>query len=163
RADLARASAFDPGSRARGARRDRGRRDERAGTSDTRGDRRDSAAGAALARGLARRAHDHRARDETTAPEDLMKKTVGVLIMVGLAVSSAEARAQTTPDARTFFDINGGVQVLSPTLDAGGSFLLFGETGTVRTSQNVGVGILGDARLGHRVGRRLAVAIAVSG
>ena len=92
-----------------------------------------------------------------------MKRTVGVLVMVGLALSGAEARAQTAPEARTFFDINGGVQLLSPTLDAGTDFLLFGETGTVRTSQNIGAGILGDARLGHRVNRRLAVAFAVSG
>ena len=92
-----------------------------------------------------------------------MKHTVGILILIGLALSSSEARAQTTPDARTFFDLNGGVQVLSPTLDAGSSFLRFGETGAVRTSQNIGAGVLGDARLGHRVGRRLAVAVAVSG
>src|SRR5438552_4090250 len=68
-------------------------RHERAGTSDIRGHRRDSAAGAALARRLARRAHHHCARNETTAPEDLMKRTVGVLVMVGLALSGAEARA----------------------------------------------------------------------
>ena len=92
-----------------------------------------------------------------------MKRTVGFLILIGLALSSAEARAQTTPDARAFFDLNGGVQVLSPTLDAGSTFLLFGEAGSVRTSQNIGAGVLGEARVGHRIGRRLALAFAVSG
>jgi hypothetical protein len=92
-----------------------------------------------------------------------MKKSIGVLIMVGLVSGSSEARAQTAPDARTFFDINGGVQVLSPALDAGTSFLQFGETGTIRTIQKGGAGLLVDARLGHRIRRRLALAIAVSG
>jgi hypothetical protein len=92
-----------------------------------------------------------------------MKRTVGSLILVGLALGSAEARAQTTPDARTFFDINGGGQVLSPTLDAGSSFLLFGENGAVRTTQDMGAGAMADIRLGHRISRRLAVAFAVSG
>ena len=92
-----------------------------------------------------------------------MKKTVGVLVLIGLTLSSSEARAQTGGDARAFFDINGGVQMLSPTLDAGSSFLLFGETGTVRTSQDIGAAVLADARLGHRIGRRLAFAVAVSG
>jgi hypothetical protein len=92
-----------------------------------------------------------------------MKKTVGVLIMVGLVLNSSEARAQAAPDVRAFFDIDGGVQVLSPTLDAGSSFLQFGETGTVRTIQTGGVGLVVDARVGHRIGRRLAFAVAVSG
>ena len=92
-----------------------------------------------------------------------MKKSVGVLIMVGLVLNSSEARAQAAPDTRTFFDINGGVQLLTPALDAGSSFLQFGETGTVRTIQKGGAGLLVDVRLGHRVGRRLAFAVAVSG
>ncbi|HEY3042601.1 MAG TPA: hypothetical protein VGJ39_01155 [Vicinamibacterales bacterium] len=41
--------------------------------------------------------------------------------------------------------------------------MLFGETGAVRTTQSIGAGVLGDVRLGHRIGRRLAVAFAVSG
>lgn len=92
-----------------------------------------------------------------------MKVTVGVLVMVGLLLSRSEARAQTTPGARAFVDVNGGVQQLSPTLDGGGSFVLFGETGAVRTTQNISAGVLGDVRFGHRIGRRLAVAFAVSG
>ena len=92
-----------------------------------------------------------------------MKKTVGLIVMVGLALSSSGAWAQTTSNSRAFFDLNGGAHVLSPTLDAGSNFLLFGEVGSARTNQNIGAGVLGDARLGHRIGRRLAVAVAVSG
>jgi hypothetical protein len=92
-----------------------------------------------------------------------MKKTIGLFVVIGIALSSVNGWAQTTPSGRTFVDINGGVPLLLPTLDAGKGFLLFGESGTVRTKQNVGVGLLGEARLGRRIRRRLAIAIAVSG
>ena len=92
-----------------------------------------------------------------------MKRIVGVLVLIGVALSGAEARAQTAPDARGFLDINAGALLFSPKLDAGSGFLLFGEAGAVRTSQDIGAGVLGDVRLGHRVGDRLAVAVAVSG
>jgi hypothetical protein len=93
-----------------------------------------------------------------------MQKTVVLMVLAGLMAASGEARAQTgASSARTFLDINGGVQGLSPALDAGGSFLLFGETGSVRTSQNLSAGLLGDVRLGHRIGQRFAVAVAIAG
>ena len=90
------------------------------------------------------------------------RKTVMFMVLAALVVASGEARAQTSPnEARTFLDINGGLQGLSPALDAGGTFLLFGESGSVRTNQNLGAGLLGDVRLGHRIGQRLGLACRV--
>jgi hypothetical protein len=85
--------------------------------------------------------------------------TAGVLSLAG----TPGVLAQTRAASRTFLDLDASVQSMAPALDAVGGFLLFGETGTVETSQHVGSGLLVDVRVGHRISRRLSVAFAVSG
>ena len=82
--------------------------------------------------------------------EELMKKMTGILLLVaGLSLTgSIEARAQAVSDARRFVDINGGVQMLTPTLDSGSSFLLFGEAdpcGRARISAPAALSMPGSA------------------
>ncbi len=78
------------------------------------------------------------------------------------AFAAAPASAQMTWSDKAFLNVNFGVQETSHTLDTASTFDLYGETGSLRTTQPVDGGALFDIGGGYRVWKNLAVGIGYS-
>ena len=84
---------------------------------------------------------------------------------LGFAVAlfmAAPAQAQMTWTDRGFLNVNFGVQEVSRTLAAESTFDLYGEQGTLSTSQPIDGGALFDFSAGYKVWRNLAVGLGYS-
>jgi hypothetical protein len=86
----------------------------------------------------------------------------GCLALVFGALAAAPADAQMTWTDKAFVNVNFGVQGGSDTLSTAAVFDLYGEPGSVATTQEVGGGGLFDLSAGYKVWRNLAVGIAYS-
>ena len=79
-----------------------------------------------------------------------------------VAFAAAPASAQMTWTDKAFLNVNFGVQEVSRTLDTTSEFPLYGETGTLATTQPIDGGALFDIGAGYKVWKNLAVGIGYS-
>jgi hypothetical protein len=86
----------------------------------------------------------------------------GCLAVVFGALIAAPAQAQMTWTDKAFLNVNVGAQTGSHTLDTTGTFDLYGEQGSLSTTQDVKGGGLFDISGGYKVWRNLAVGIGYS-
>jgi hypothetical protein len=77
-------------------------------------------------------------------------------------VIAAPAQAQMTWTDRGFLNVNFGLQEVSRTLNAESTFDLYGEQGTLATSQPIDGGALFDIGAGYKVWQNLAVGLSYS-
>jgi hypothetical protein len=97
-----------------------------------------------------------------------MTTTTKILILAAFtATAGSEAGAQTAqtppaPPSLGFVSVNVGVQGPSHSIDQDQSLPLYGETATVRTSQDLGSGALFDISGGYRAWRNVTAAIGFS-
>jgi opacity protein-like surface antigen len=94
---------------------------------------------------------------------NLRKITIAAGLALALVAGTAgSAHAQMTWTDQGFVNVNIGVQGGSDTLNATSDFSLYGETGSLAASQDVGGGFLFDVNAGYKVWRNLAVGIGYS-
>jgi opacity protein-like surface antigen len=86
----------------------------------------------------------------------------GCVSFVLCVVAAAPASAQMTWTDKAFLNVNFGVQEGSHTLDTSSTFGLYGETGTLTTTQPIDGGALFDIGAGYRVWKNLAVGLGYS-
>jgi hypothetical protein len=86
----------------------------------------------------------------------------GCLALAITALLAAPAAAQMTWTDKGFANVNLGVQAGSHDLATSSSFELFGEQGSLATTQEVGGGLLIDFSAGYKVWRNLAVGLGYS-
>jgi len=100
----------------------------------------------------------------TTGESVLNLKTITAVwpaFAIGMFIVTP-AHAQMTWTDRGFLNVNFGVQEISRTLNTTASFELYGEQGSLSTTQPVDGGALFDLSAGYRVWRNLAVGIGYS-
>ena len=83
----------------------------------------------------------------------------GCLAFAAALVVAAPAQAQMTWTDKGFLNVNFGLQEMSRTLNAESAFDLYGEQGTLTTSQPIDGGALFDIGGGYKVWRNLAVGL----
>ena len=83
----------------------------------------------------------------------------GCLSLALCVVAAAPASAQMTWTDRAFLNVNFGVQEVSHTLDTSSTFDLYGETGSLDTTQPIDGGALFDIGAGYKVWKNLAVGL----
>ena len=88
--------------------------------------------------------------------------TAGCLSFALCAFAAAPASAQMTWTDRGFANVNFGVQEQSRTLNTGSTFSLYGEDGTLETTQPIDGGALFDIGGGYKVWKNLAVGLGYS-
>ena len=102
----------------------------------------------------------------TTFRRDSLKlKTMikaGCLSLTLCALAASPAQAQMTWTDKAFANVNFGLQEVSRTLEANSTFDIYGETGTLTTTQPIDGGGLFDISAGYKVWRNLAVGIGFS-
>ena len=86
----------------------------------------------------------------------------GCVSFVLCALVAAPASAQMTWTDKAFLNVNFGVQETSHTLDASSTFDLYGEQGSLSTTQPVDGGALFDIGAGYKVWKNLAVGLGYS-
>jgi len=86
----------------------------------------------------------------------------GCLSLALGALTAVPASAQMTWTDRAFLNVNFGVQEVSHTLDSSSTFDLYGETGTLETTQPIDGGALFDIGAGYKVWKNLAVGLGYS-
>lgn len=86
----------------------------------------------------------------------------GCLSLALCVVAAAPASAQMTWTDRAFLNVNFGVQEVSHTLDTSSTFDLYGETGSLDTTQPIDGGALFDIGAGYKVWKNLAVGLGYS-
>jgi hypothetical protein len=86
----------------------------------------------------------------------------GCLSFAMVAFAAAPASAQMTWTDKAFLNVNFGLQEVSRTLDTSSNFDLYGETGTLATTQPIDGGALFDIGAGYKVWKNLAVGIGYS-
>ena len=86
----------------------------------------------------------------------------GYLSLAFLAFVAVPAHAQMTWTDKGFVNVNFGAQTGSDELASQSSFELYGENGSVSTTQDVGGGGLFDFSAGYKVWRNLAVGVGYS-
>ena len=94
-----------------------------------------------------------------------LKKTMikaGCLSLALCALAASPAQAQMTWTDKAFANVNFGLQEVSRTLEANSTFDLYGETGTLTTTQPIDGGGLFDISAGYKVWRNLAVGLGFS-
>lgn len=86
----------------------------------------------------------------------------GCLTLVFCALAALPAQAQMTWTDQGFVNVNFGVQAGSHDLATDSPFELYGETGSLTTTQDVGGAALFDLSAGYKVWRNLTLGIAYS-
>jgi hypothetical protein len=86
----------------------------------------------------------------------------GCLSLALGALTAVPASAQMTWTDRAFLNVNFGVQEVSHTLDSSSTFDLYGETGSLDTTQPIDGGALFDIGGGYKVWKNLAVGLGYS-
>lgn len=88
-------------------------------------------------------------------------KAGGVSLVLSV-LAAAPASAQMTWTDKAFLNVNFGVQETSHTLDTSSTFDLYGETGSLTTTQPIDGGALFDIGGGYKVWKNLAVGLSFS-
>jgi hypothetical protein len=90
-------------------------------------------------------------------------KTANIIVLAaGLALAGASGVTAQTVDPKAYVDVNVGGQTQSTTFGSSSTFSLYGETGSVNTSQTVGKGLMFDGGVGYFVQKNFAVGVMVS-
>jgi len=83
----------------------------------------------------------------------------GILALAGSAAIASPVQAQMSWTDQGFVNVSVGAQAGSPTLDSTSIFELYGEQGSLATSQEAGGGGFFDLAAGYKVWRNLAVGL----
>lgn len=100
-----------------------------------------------------------RVEEEST---DLKTMKAGCLVFALGVLAASPAYAQMTWTDRGFVNVNVGAQGGSSDLATTSTFELYGEQGSLSTTQEVGGGVLFDFNVGYKVWQNLAVGIGYS-
>src|SRR6186713_170255 len=86
--------------------------------------------------------------------------------LAGSSIAAAQTQATQTQATQTptkyWFDLNGGAQTQSESIEMTSSFPLYGETAIINTAQGVDGGGLFDISAGYRINAQFGVSLGVS-